>query len=185
VSGTVATRVRSVCVFCGSRDGDRPGYAEAARVLGEGLAEGGVRLVYGGGSTGLMGQVAEGALAEAGEVVGVIPRRLVEREVMHTGVTDLRIVESMHDRKALMHDLSDAYIVLPGGMGTYEEFFEVLTWRQLGYHDKPIVVADIDGFFAPLRAMLDDAAKHQFVRESGLVEFVPDIDTALAYIGLR
>ena len=155
--------LRSVCVFCGASDGRDPRYAQAARATGGVLARAGVRTVFGGGRAGLMGAVADGALAAGGEVVGVIPQALVDREVAHDGV-DLRVVTTMHERKALMADLSDAFIALPGGIGTLEELFEVWTWGSLGLHDKPLGLLDVAGFWAPLAAFLDHATALGFVR---------------------
>lgn len=150
-------------MFCGSRTGDRPAFAAAARRVGAGIAGRGIRLVYGGGRVGLMGLVADAALAAGGEVVGVIPGSLDEREVSHTGLTELRVVGSMHERKALMADLSDAFLALPGGYGTLEEFLEVLTWAQLGLHGKPCGLLDVDGFYEPLRRLFDGATRQGFV----------------------
>jgi uncharacterized protein (TIGR00730 family) len=149
------TGLGSVCVFCGSNPGARPEYAEAARLLGERIAGRGLRLVYGGGGIGLMGVVADAALAAGGEVVGVIPQHLVDRELAHPGVTDLRITGSMHERKALMADRSDAFVALPGGYGTCDELFEIVTWAQLGIHRKPVGLLNVNGFFTPLLGWLD------------------------------
>jgi uncharacterized protein (TIGR00730 family) len=154
----------SVCVFCGSNAGADPAYEEAARQVGTGLAERGVRLVYGGGRVGLMGAIADAALAAGGEVVGVIPEQIVALEVGHRGVGDLRVVGSMHERKALMAELSDAFIALPGGIGTFEELFEIYTWAQLGLHRKPLGLLDVAGYYEPLTAMLDHAVTQQFLR---------------------
>jgi uncharacterized protein (TIGR00730 family) len=155
----------SICIFCGSSAGSDPAYAEAARTVGTGLAERGLRLVYGGGRVGLMGAVADAALAAGGEVVGVIPEQIVALEVGHRGLgEDLRIVGSMHERKALMADLADAFIALPGGIGTFEELFEIFTWAHLGLHSKPLGVLDVGGYYAPLGAMLDHAMMAGFVR---------------------
>ncbi|MBA2441876.1 MAG: TIGR00730 family Rossman fold protein [Rubrobacter sp.] len=152
-----------MCVFCGSRTGGRPSYAAAARRVGTGIAERGLRLVYGGGRVGLMGVVADAALAAGGEVVGVIPDSMDEREVSHTGLTELHVVGSLHERKVLMADLSDAFLALPGGYGTLEEFLEVLTWAQLGLHGKPCGLLDVDGFYEPLRQLFDGATREGFV----------------------
>ena len=152
-----------VCVFCGSSPGDDPAYLAAARAIGVALARRAVGVVYGGGHVGCMGALADAALEAGGEVVGVIPRRLADREVAHTGVTDLHVVESMHDRKALMASLSDAFVALPGGFGTLEELFEVVTWRQLGYHRKPIAVLNTRGYFDALLRFCDDAVSAGFV----------------------
>jgi uncharacterized protein (TIGR00730 family) len=154
---------RSVCVFCGAASGADPAFEQHARAVGEQLAGAGVRVVFGGGRVGMMGAVADAALAAGGDVVGVIPRHLVEREIAHEGV-DLRVVGSMHERKALMADLSDAFLALPGGIGTLEELFEVWTWAYLGLHDKPIGLLDADGFWDPLVGFLDGLVGQGFLR---------------------
>lgn len=156
--------LQRVCVFCGSASGARPEYAESARKLGTALAERGIGVVYGGASVGLMGAVADAALAAGGEAIGVIPQALVDREVAHEGLTDLRVVGSMHERKALMAELSDAFVALPGGMGTLEELFEIFTWRQLGLHAKPIWLLDVAGYWAGLEAFLGHAEAEGFLR---------------------
>ena len=150
--------LRAVCVFCGSSAPADPRYRDAARALGALLARRGVDLVYGGGSVGLMGELADAALGHGGRVTGVIPARLFAREVGHTGLTELHEVASMHERKQLMYDLSDAFIALPGGLGTLEELAEVATWSQLGLHSKPVVLLDVDGFWEPLVSQLDRMA---------------------------
>ena len=158
------TDLRRVCVFCGSSSGTRPVYAQAAAQLGTALADAGVGVVYGGGNVGLMGAVATAALDAGAEVIGVIPQQLLEREIGNLDVTELHVVDSMHERKAMMADLSDAFVALPGGLGTLEELFEVATWSQLGLHVKPVALLDVDGFFGPLTAMLDHAVAEGFVR---------------------
>ena len=155
--------MRSVCVYCGSNAGSRPVYAERAGQLGTRLAQEGLAVVYGGGNVGLMGIVADAALAAGGEVVGVIPEQLVGWEVAHRGVTRLEVVANMHERKARMFDLSDAFVALPGGFGTLDEMFEMLTWRQLGLGDKPCAFLDVDGFFAPLVSMMDRMVAEGFL----------------------
>jgi uncharacterized protein (TIGR00730 family) len=160
----VPIELRRVCVFCGSSRGTDPAYVEAAEAMSAELVRRGIGVVYGGGSVGLMGVVADTALAAGGEVIGVIPRFLHRREIMHEGVTDLRVVESMHERKALMADLADAFVVLPGGIGTLEEAFEALTWTQLGIQDKPVGLLDVDGFWDPLRDLLGRAVEAGFLR---------------------
>ena len=147
--------LRAVCVFCGSSASADPRYLDAARALGALVAGRGVTLVYGGGSVGLMGEVADAALGHGGRVVGVIPVGLFAREICHTGLTELHEVGSMHERKQLMYDLSDAFVALPGGLGTLDELAEVATWSQLGLHSKPVVLLDVDGFWEPLTAQLD------------------------------
>lgn len=163
--------MQRICVFCGSQAGGRPRYAAAATALGTLLAQRGIGLVYGGGKVGLMGVLADAALAGGGEVIGVIPERLMNRELGHGGVTDLRVVDSMHERKAMMSDLSDAFVALPGGYGTFEEFFEVVTWMQLGIHAKPCGLLNVGGFYDMLLALIDHAAAESFIRPThrGLV----------------
>jgi len=153
-----------ICVFTGSSEGRRPSYRAAAGDLGRILVQRGFELVYGGARVGLMGAVADAVLAAGGRVIGVIPEALVAREVAHTGLTELRVVSSMHERKATMADLSDGFIALPGGWGTLEELFEVLTWGQLGLHGKPCGLLNVDGYFDPLLAFLRHAVDEQFVR---------------------
>ncbi len=153
-----------ICVFCGSRAGTDPAYLAAAVAVGRILAERGVGIVYGGGRVGLMGAVADAALAAGGEVIGIIPHALVAREVAHAGLTELRVVDSMHERKALMAELSDAFLTLPGGFGTLEELFEVVTWRQLGIYDKPIGLLDVAGYFTSLIRFCDETVAADFVR---------------------
>jgi uncharacterized protein (TIGR00730 family) len=160
--------VRRVCVFCGSSSGRLPAYAEAARAFGSAVAERGLGLVYGGGRVGLMGAVADGALTAGGEVIGVIPQQLVDRELAHTGVGDLRIVDSLHERKALMAANADAFVALPGGFGTLDELMEQLTWSQLGLHSKPIGLLDVEDYWRPLIAFARRATEQGFVRESDL-----------------
>ena len=157
------TAIRSICVYCGSNAGSRPVYAERAMALGTRLAQQGLALVYGGGNVGLMGIVADAVLAAGGEVIGVIPEQLVGWEVAHRGVTRLEVVANMHERKARMFDLSDAFVALPGGFGTLDEMFEMLTWRQLGIGDKPCAFLDVDGFYEPLIAMMDRMVAEGFL----------------------
>ncbi len=158
--------MRSVCVFCGSSSGRSAVYREAAAALGTHLAEQQIDVVYGGGAVGLMGVVADAALAAGGRVTGVIPRHLVDRELAHDGLTDLRITTSMHERKALMADLADGFIALPGGLGTLEELAEVVTWAQLGLHSKPIGLLDVDGFFDLLLQFVDNMVTEGFLQPS-------------------
>lgn len=161
----------SVCVFCGSSLGARPAYADLARRLGETLAAGGIRLVYGGGRVGLMGVVADAVLAAGGRVVGIIPEALASKEIAHAGLTELHVVDSMHTRKAMMADFSGAFVALPGGFGTLEEFAEILTWAQLGIHMKPFGLLDVDGFYAGLTAFFDHMVAERFLHPAhrGLV----------------
>ncbi|HEY3455006.1 MAG TPA: TIGR00730 family Rossman fold protein [Bryobacteraceae bacterium] len=157
--------LRRLCVFCGSSFGTRPVYAEAARELGRVLTERGIELIYGGSHLGLMGALADACLARSGRVIGVMPRALVEKEIAHRGLTELCIVESMHERKALMADLAEAFIGLPGGFGTWEEFCEVLTWSQLGLHRKACALLNVNGYYDPLLAMVDRAQQEGFLRD--------------------
>jgi uncharacterized protein (TIGR00730 family) len=157
-------QLRSVTVYCGSNPGADPAFAEATRALATKLANDGVRIVYGGGRVGLMGILADTAMAAGGEVIGIMPQALVDREIGHPGVKDLRVVGSMHERKALMAELADAFIALPGGIGTLEELIEVYTWSQLGMHDKPLGVLNVNGYYDALGAFLDRAVQEKFVR---------------------
>jgi hypothetical protein len=156
--------MKRLCVFCGSSPGADPAFASAARQLGVLLADRKIGLVYGGASVGLMAEIANAAMAAQGEVIGVIPRSLVDREVAHRGLRDLRVVDSMHQRKAVMADLSDGFVAMPGGLGTLEEFFEVLTWAQLGMHTKPCGLLNIRGFYDTLLAFLDHAVDQRFIK---------------------
>jgi uncharacterized protein (TIGR00730 family) len=153
-----------ICVFCGSSSGSRPEYVATAGELGRELVRRNIELVYGGGNVGLMGIIADAVLKSGGEVQGVIPEHLMAREVGHKGLTKLHVVRSMHERKALMADLSDAFVALPGGFGTLEEFFEVVTWSQLGLHAKPCGILNVLGFYTPLLAMLDHAVEERFLK---------------------
>lgn len=163
-SGQPARALRRVCLFCGSAAGARPEYAHAAATLGRLLARRGIALVYGGGHVGLMGIAADAALAAGGQVIGVIPQALMDREVGHGGVSELHVVPTMHERKALMYDLSDAFVALPGGMGTLDELCEILTWSQLGLHAKPCGVLNVAGYFDALLAFFDHATAEGFIR---------------------
>lgn len=160
--------MKSVCVYCGASPGADPAFAAAAGDVGRLLAASGRTVVYGGGRVGLMGAVADAALAAGGTVVGVIPRHLVDEEVAHRGLTGLRVVGSMHERKAVMADLADGFLALPGGLGTLEEFFEAWTWGQLGLHAKPYGLLDVGGFFGPLLGFLDGLVAQRFVRPEHL-----------------
>ncbi len=155
--------MRSICVYCGSNFGADPAFSDATRELAELLAARGIRVVYGGAAVGLMGLLADTALAAGGEVVGILPRGLKDREIGHTGLSELHIVESMHERKALMAELSDAFIALPGGIGTLEELIEVYTWSQLGLHRKPVGVLNVNGYYDGLGAFLDHAVDSGFL----------------------
>jgi len=176
--------MNAACVYCGSNPGSRPIYAERAATLGTRLAKQGTALVYGGGNVGLMGIMADAALAAGGEVIGVIPAQLVDWEVAHRGITRLEVVANMHERKARMFDLADGFIALPGGFGTLDEMFEMLTWRQLGIADKPCAFLDVDGFFAPLIAMMDRMVAERFLHPDQRRDLWhgEDIDAMLAWM---
>jgi uncharacterized protein (TIGR00730 family) len=157
-------RIHRLCVFCGSSTGSRPIYAEATAQLGRELAGAGVTLVFGGGRVGLMGILADSALAAGGQVIGVMPRSLVEKEIAHASLTKLHVVESMHERKALMADLADAFLLLPGGFGSWEEFCEIVTWLQLGIHRKPCAILNVAGYYDGLLSLADHALAEGFLR---------------------
>ena len=169
--------MRRVCVFCGANAGSRDQYRIAAQGLGAVLFRRGHGLVYGGGNVGLMGTLADSVLQAGGEVIGVIPQHLVAKEVAHRGLTDLRIVETMHQRKAMMNELSDAFIALPGGYGTLEEFFEILTWSQLGIHRKPSGLLNVTGYYDHLLAMLDHAVEEGFLLAANRKLVIADTDS--------
>lgn len=156
--------MKRVCVFCGSSVGNHRDYVDYAEALGRLLAARKIGLVYGGGNVGLMGVIADAAMAAGGEVIGVIPQPLKDREIAHTGIRDLRVVDSMHTRKAVMADLSDAFIAMPGGVGTFEEIFEAITWTQLGVHRKPCGFLNVAGFYSPLVAFIDQAVSEGFIK---------------------
>ena len=166
--------LKRLCVFCGSSAGNDPVYREMATRFGELMVQSGQELVYGGGSVGLMGTIADAVLNAGGRVTGVIPQFLATRELLHEGVTDLRITTGMHERKALMAELSDAFVALPGGLGTYEELFEVMTWAQLGLHCKPIGLLNISGYFDPLVQLVDRAISTGFCRDEHRRLFIVD-----------
>ena len=173
--------IRRIAVYCGSSDGRRPAYLEQAQATGRALAERGLGLVYGGGGLGLMGACAAAALARGGEVIGVIPRALAGKERLNNLVTDLRVVRTMHERKALMVELSDGFIALPGGFGTYDELFETITWAQLSIHQKPIGLLNVAGYFDPLLALVERAVSDGFVqpRYQRLITAATDINALL------
>jgi uncharacterized protein (TIGR00730 family) len=176
-----------ICVFCGSQVGTNGLYRQAATALGQLLVHHGYGLVYGGGHVGLMGVIADAVLASGGEVIGVIPESLVARELAHTGVTQLQVVSGMHERKAHMAELADAFIALPGGYGTFEELFEVITWAQLGLHRKPIGLLNVAGYFDALKMLVDQAIAEGFIRAEHrcLLTIADDPSTLLATLGLR
>ena len=177
--------LNSLCLFCGASPGADPAYRDAAASFGTTLAHRNIRLIYGGGSVGLMGVAADACLAAGGEVVGVIPRMLMEKEVGHAGVTQMHVVETMHDRKALMTELSDGFIALPGGFGTLDELFESLTWQQLAYHTKPIGLLNVNGFFDALIAFLDHARDERFLRDLHRESLQVDTDLSVLIEKLR
>jgi uncharacterized protein (TIGR00730 family) len=174
--------LRRVCVFCGSHAGTAPEYTAAARELGRALAERGIAVVFGAGGRGMMGALSDAAVAAGGDVIGVIPHALVDLEAGRTDLRDLRVVGSMHERKALMHELSDAFIALPGGLGTLEELTEVLTWNQLGLNGKPVVLLDVLGYWSRLLGLLDHAVSEGFVRpeDRAVIRHTSDVGEALA-----
>ncbi|MCA3055015.1 MAG: TIGR00730 family Rossman fold protein, partial [Rhodocyclaceae bacterium] len=177
--------LNSLCLFCGASPGADPAYRDAAASFGTTLAHRNIRLIYGGGSVGLMGVAADACLAAGGEVVGVIPRMLMEKEVGHAGVTQMHVVETMHERKALMTELSDGFIALPGGFGTLDELFESLTWQQLAYHTKPIGLLNVNGFFDALIAFLDHARDERFLRDLHRESLQVDTDLSVLIDKLR
>lgn len=170
--------MKRITVFCGSNYGTNPAYAKAAEQLAQGMVANNIGLVYGGGNIGLMGHIADEVLRLGGEVIGVIPRKLQEREVAHTGLTQLHVVETMHERKALMANLCDGFIAMPGGIGTLEEIIEVFTWLQLEYHHKPCALLNVDGYYNKLDEFLQHMVEHKFLaentRQSMIVESSPD-----------
>jgi len=180
--------MKRICVYCGSSSGKQPEYIESARSLAKELVKRNIDLVYGGASIGIMGEVADSVLAAGGQVTGVIPQALAGKEILHEGLTDLKIVSSMHERKAMMADLSDGFIALPGGLGTLEELFEVLTWSQLGFHKKPCALLNVKGYYDHLFSFLTHAVKEEFIQDIHykmlLIESKPDIllDRMMEYI---
>ncbi len=175
-------QIRSVCVYCGSAGAVDQRYRAAAAELGHSFSAAGITMVFGGGHIGLMGIAADAALAGGGRVTGVIPAALRDRELAHGRVGELLVVETMHDRKRIMAERADAFAVLPGGIGTLDEFFEILTWRQLALHDKPIFLVDVAGYWRPLRALLDHIVAHNFAADLAprLVEIVADVPALMA-----
>jgi uncharacterized protein (TIGR00730 family) len=177
--------VKRLCVYCGSADRVAPAYRAAATELGHRMAEAGIELVYGGGRIGLMGLVANAVMAHGGQATGIIPAHLHDREVGHHGVSQLLVVGSMHERKQMMFEMSDAFAILPGGLGTLDEAFEIITWRQLGLHDKPIVIVDVEGYWTPLRELIDHVIGEGFASQATrrlyrIVDDVPALFDALA-----
>ena len=158
------TDVRAICVYCGSSNRVDESHKDSARRIGREIGERGLQLVYGGGRVGLMGIAADATLAAGGEVIGIIPGHIQELEVEHTGLTELHVVDSMHTRKRMMFDRSDAFVILPGGLGTLDETFEIITWKQLGLHDKPVIVVDAGGYWQPMLEMLEHMIRAGFAR---------------------
>ena len=174
----MSTPTFSLCVYCGSRPGADPTFADAARAVGEWIGRHGGQLVYGGGRNGLMGLVADATMADGGRVIGIIPRALVEKEWAHHGCSELHVVDTMHERKRLMAEHADAFLALPGGIGTLEEFFEVWTWRQLGYHDKPVGLLNLGGYYDSLLAFLHTGVQQQFMGDWQMNLIRVDADAA-------
>jgi len=183
--GGSAPALGTLCVFCGSSTGDDPAFSAAARAFGRTLARRGTALVYGGGHVGLMGVIADAVLAEGGRVIGVIPEKLAERELAHTRLTELIVLATMHERKAKMASLADAFVALPGGLGTLDELFEIWTWAQLGFHDKPIGLLNVRGFFSPLLELTAQMVREGFVREQNLELVLTDDDGERLLAGLE
>ena len=181
------SRVSSLCVYCGSSPGIEPSHFDSATRVGREAARRGLRLVFGGGHVGLMGAAADGALAEGGEVIGVIPQSLMEKEVGHARLTRLEVVDTMHTRKARMEELSDAFCALPGGFGTLDELFEIVTWRQLGFHGKPIFLLNQDDFWRPLITLIEHQVAHGYVNQrfAGLITVVETVDDLFAQLESR
>lgn len=168
--------MKSVCVYCGASQGVRKSYTEAAKLVGRLCAQKGVQLVYGGGNVGLMGTVATSALDNGGKVIGVIPQSLIDRELAHLEVTELKVVQTMHERKAYMEQVSDAFIAIPGGFGTLDELFEIVTWAQLDFHKKPIGILNVDGYFDSLLQFMDHSVREGFVRPHHRDMIIVDTD---------
>ena len=175
--------MKSLCVYCGSKKGENPAFAQTAEELGAAMAQQSVELIYGGGKVGIMGVIADAVLKAGGHVQGVIPESLLQREVGHTGIQHLHVTEDMHTRKALLEQLSDAFLVLPGGFGTLDELFEIVTWRQLGFHSKPIMIFNVEGYFDPLIAFINNSIQNKFVVEENrdLIKVIHSIDEALQF----
>ena len=170
--------MKSIAVFCGSMSGTRESYANAARALGGLLAASNTNLIYGGGKVGLMGILADAVMEHGGKVIGIIPEKLMNMEVGHQGITELIVVKDMHERKAMMNDLSDGFICLPGGIGTLEEIFEVFTWSRIGYHNKPCGLINVDGFYDPLRQMMEHTVAEGFLSDANARDLLFDADAA-------
>lgn len=178
---TSMANIKSLCVYCGSSDRGSPAHHDAALRLGQVMARAGIRLVYGGGRIGMMGRIADAVLESGGEVIGIIPQFLEQVEVGHSGVTHLIVTDNMHDRKQKMAELSDAFLIMPGGLGTLDETFEILTWKQLGLHEKPVVIADIGGYWRPLTELIDHMIGERYAREENrkLFQVIDSIEELL------
>ncbi len=177
--------IKSVCVYCGSSVNVDDTFKKASKDLGVIMAQENLRLVFGGGHVGLMGIVSDAVLENGGEVIGIIPDHIAEKEIAHSGLTELHVVETMHERKQMMVDRSDAFIIMPGGLGTMDEFFEIFTWWQLGLHDKPIIIINVEGYWTPLLSMLDNIIDHKFARTDDrdylcVIDGVDEVIQALA-----
>lgn len=172
---------KKICVYCGSKAGTNPSFSSIAEQLGQLFAKESIQLIYGGGKVGIMGIIADAVLNGGGYVQGVIPKSLMEKEVGHTGVQELHITQDMHSRKAMMESLSDAFIILPGGFGTLDELFEIVTWRQLGFHSKPVIILNVDGYFDHLLAFIDSAIQHEFINSNGrdIISVANNIDQVI------
>jgi hypothetical protein len=177
--------MKNITVFCGSNSGLRAEYAAAAVNLAGCLVEQNIRLIYGGGNVGLMGIIADEVMRRGGEVIGIIPESLDEREVGHRGITELRVVSSMHERKQMMADLTDGFIAMPGGIGTFEEFFEILTWAQLGFHDKPCGILNVANYYDGLLALCDNAVAEGFLRDTHRRLILDETDSNLLLLKMR
>ena len=177
-NGHMTAPAFSLCVYCGSRPGANPAFANTARAVGQWIGEHGGQLIYGGGRNGLMGIVADATMAAGGQAVGIIPKALVEREWAHHGCTELHVVDNMHERKRMMADKADAFLALPGGIGTFEEFFEVWAWRQLGYHDKPVGLLNVAGYYDGLMAFMRTGVEQQFMGDAQMNLILFDNDAA-------
>jgi uncharacterized protein (TIGR00730 family) len=165
-------QIKSVCVYCGSSTASDPKFDAPARELGQALAKAGIKVVYGGGSPGLMGKVADAAMEAGGHVVGIIPDHILRLEVKHSNLSEMHVVPSMHVRKQMMTERADAFVVLPGGIGTLDETFEIITWKYLGLHDKPVLIANIDNYWAPFQGMMDHMKQYGFVRDAHCSTYV-------------
>ncbi len=178
---TSMANIKSLCVYCGSSDRGRPAHHDAALRLGRIMAKAGIRLVYGGGRIGMMGRIADAVMERGGEVIGIIPQFLEQVEVGHSGVTQLIVTDNMHDRKQKMAEMSDAFLIMPGGLGTLEETFEILTWKQLGLHQKPIIIADIDGYWHHLTELIDHMIDESYAKPENraLFQVIDSIDELL------